>query len=399
MANTYVNPTEVIREALRILHQESNFISNVTKGYDSAYAQTGAKIGDTVTIRKPPQYAVTDGATLGSQDFVQTSTSLQLSGRKHVPASWTTQEMTLDLDSFSEQFIRPAVKVLAANVEGDVLTNVFKDVYNYVEDSGNAGDFKDVLNARKELVNNLMPMDGRAVVVMNPQLNVDLVDALKGLFQAASQIEEQYMTGKMGMTGGFTFYENTLLPLFTSGTAVAGDTTYNINGTMTEGTSTLTIDTGSTTFLKGDLITLAGVNRVHPETKEDSGELQKFVVTADSGTSATSLSIAPAIYAGSDGLQNVTALPADNAAISKVLAANDVVDTSLAFHPEAFAFATADLVMPNGTDFAAREVSDGISMRVVRDYTISSDTLPTRLDILYGYKTIRPELASRLHFN
>jgi hypothetical protein len=66
------------------------------------------------------------------------------------------------------------------------------------------------------------------------------------------------------------------------------------------------------------------------------------------------------------------------------------VGHSLLYHKEAFAFATADLVMPKGVDFAAREVMDGISMRIVRQYDINSDKFPCRLDVLYGYKTHPP---------
>ena len=171
-----------------------------------------------------------------------------------------------------------------------------------------------------------------------------------------------------------------------------------VNGASQTGSS-LTVDGGSTTFLKGDIITIAGVNRVHPETKADTGVLQQFVVTADSGTSATSLSISPALTA-SGGAQNVSGSPADNAAISKVGggASADWQET-LAFSKNAFAFATADLVLPEGVDFAAREVMDGISMRVIRDYTISDDKYPCRIDVLYGYKAIRPQLAARVGIN
>jgi hypothetical protein len=171
-----------------------------------------------------------------------------------------------------------------------------------------------------------------------------------------------------------------------------------VNGASQSGAD-LTVDGGTTTFLKGDVITIAGVNRVHPETKANTGVLQQFVVTANSGTSATTLAVSPAITA-TGGRQNVSAVPADNAAISKVGggASADWQET-LAFSKNAFAFATADLILPNGVDFAAREVSDGISMRIVRDYAISSDTMPCRIDVLYGYKAIRPQLAARVGIN
>ena len=160
----------------------------------------------------------------------------------------------------------------------------------------------------------------------------------------------------------------------------------------------MTVDTGTTTLLVGDVITIANVFRVHPETKVSTGVLQKFVITANSGSSATSLAISPAIVATGVN-QNVNAVPADNAAVSAFLGNAAAVDQSLAFHKDAFAFVSADLEMPKGTDMAAREVMDGLSMRFVRDFDIGDDLFKSRFDVLYGYKAIRPELACRLISN
>ncbi|MCA8920129.1 MAG: hypothetical protein KDB32_13725, partial [Planctomycetes bacterium] len=138
--------------------------------------------------------------------------------------------------------------------------------------------------------------------------------------------------------------------------------------------------------------------RVHPETKQSTGDLQQFVVTADYAGGAGSLAISPAIVT-SGGRQNVAASPTNGGAVVKVGGASAVYKPSLAFHKDAFTFATADLVMPGGVDFAAREVMDGISMRIVRQYDINNDKFPARLDVLYGYKTLRAELAARLLSN
>jgi len=186
------------------------------------------------------------------------------------------------------------------------------------------------------------------------------------------------------------------MPRHATGTS-ATTTGYLVDGVSQTG-STLAVDTGTTTFLKGDIITIAGVNRVHPETKVDTGQLQTFVVTSDSGASATSLAISPAITT-TGGKQNVTGSPADNAAISKQGGASASHDVSLSYAKDAFTFATADLRMPSGVDFAAREIMDGISMRIVSDYDITTDKFPTRVDVLYGYKAQRPQLATRLANN
>jgi hypothetical protein len=393
MANTILTPTAVTREALRVLHQKCNFIGNVNRTYDDSFAKSGARIGDSLKIRLPNQYTVRTGATLSAQDTTETSTTLQVATQKGVDLNFTSVDLTLSLDDFSKRILDPAMSVLAANIEADAFTMAL-DVYNNVNNIGSALTFNKVMGSRKVLNDNLAPMDNDRCVILNTQDNVDLVDGLKGLFQDSSAIAKQYREGMMGRTGGFDFYENTLIPTQTTGTALA---TYLVNGATQTGAS-LVVDTGITTFKRGDIISIAGVNRVHSESKADTGSLQQFVVTADYAGGGGSLAISPAIVT-SGGRQNVTGSPADNAIITKLGTASVVYKPSLAFHKDAFAFATADLVMPQGVDFAAREVMDGISMRVVRQYDISNDKFPTRLDILYGFKTIRPELACRILSN
>ena len=381
------------REALRILHQKLNFVGNVVRDYDSSYAKSGAKIGDSLKIRLPNEYVVRSGPTLSAQDTVETSTTLQVNNQKGVDLNFTSADLTLSLDDFSARILEPAMSVLAANIEADAF-NMTKDVYNVVNNIGSAITLKQVLNARKLLVDNLAPQDNNNHVILNTQDNVDLVDGLKGLFNDTATISKQYKEGMMGRTGGFNFYENTLLGTHTTGTAVA---TYLVNGASQTG-SGLVVDTGTTTFKQGDVITIAGVNRVHPETKADTGSLQQFVVTADKAGGAGTLEISPAIVI-TGGRQNVTGSPADNAVITKVGGASAVYKPSLAFHKNAFAFATADLVMPEGVDFARRESQDGLSIRMVRAYDINNDRFPCRLDILYGYKTLRAQLAARILSN
>ena len=394
MANSLLTPTAVTREALRILHQKLNFVGNIERQYDSSFAKEGAKIGDSLKIRLPNQYTVRTGATLNTQDTTESSTTLQVSTQKGVDLNFTSVDLTMDMDDFSKRVLDPAMSVLAANIEADAL-NMYKDVYNVVDNDTNAITFKNILQGRQKLVDGLAPQDNNRHILLSTDHSVTLVDALKGLFQDSGAIKKQYKEGMMGRTGGFDFYENTLLTNHTTGTA-AKTTGYLVNGASQTGAS-LTVDTGSTTFLEGDVITIAGVNRVHPETKADTGVLQQFVVTADSGASATSLSISPSIVT-SGAAQNVSGSPADNAAVVKVGAgANELLNGTMAFHKEAFAFATADLIMPSGVDFAAREVYDGISMRIVRDYDINNDKFPCRIDVLYGYKTLRPEFAARIH--
>lgn len=395
MANSILTPTAVTREALRVLHQKLSFVGNIVRDYDDSFVQKGAKIGDTIKVRLPNQYVVRSGATLSAQDTTESSVSLQISQQKGVDLNFTSNELTLSLDDFSQRILEPAMSVLAANIEADALSMAL-DVYQSINNIGSAITLNKVLMGRKALNDALAPLDNQRTALLNTQDNVDLVDSLKGLFQDSEAIKKQYKEGIMGRTAGLDFYENTLLANQATGTA-ASATTYTVNGASQTG-SGVVVATGSTTFKKGDVVTFAGCNRVHPETKADSGVLQQFVVTADHAGGAGTLAISPAIVT-SGGYQNVAASPTNGGAVVKVGGASAIYKPSLVFHKEAFAFATADLIMPGGVDFAARETIDGLSCRIVRAYDISNDKFPCRLDILYGYKTLRAQLAARILSN
>jgi hypothetical protein len=220
----------------------------------------------------------------------------------------------------------------------------------------------------------------------------DLVKDTKTLFNDGNAIGKQYREGYMGRAAGFDFVENTMWAAHTRG---GSNTAYLSNGATQSG-ATLAVDTGATAPSQGDVFTIAGVYSVHPETKVSTGILQQFVV--GSGATTTSWPISPTIVA-TGATQNVSNTVADNSAITFLGTASTAVGTSMLYQEGAFAFATADLVMPDGVDWKAREVFDGISMRMIRQYDINNDKFPTRLDVLYGYKTLRAQLACRYHNN
>lgn len=395
MANTLLTPTMITREALRILHQKLNFVGNINREYDDRFAKTGAKIGDTLQIRLPNQYVVRSGTTMSAQDTTEQKVDLVVGTRKGVDMTFSSTELTLSLDDFTKRILDPAVSVLAANIEADALT-MYKDVSQQINGIGAPLTFKKLLEGRKRLNDSLAPNSGRNAL-LNTTDNIDLVDALKGLFQDSSGIAKQYKEGMMGRTAGFDFWENTLLPSHARG---AANGSYLVNNAATaEGASTLVVDTGTGAMAQGEIFTIANVFDVHPETKASTGVLKQFTVTAAYAGGAGTVSFAPAIYAATVGRKNVSALPADNAAITIQGTASTNYGVSMLYHPDAFTFVTADLELPDGRDFAAREQFEGISMRIIRDYSISDDTFPCRLDVHYGFKAIRPQLAVRLAAN
>ena len=396
MPNTILTPTAVTREALRILHQKLNFVGNVTRDYDDSYAKSGAKIGDSLKIRLPNQYTVRSGATLSAQDTTEQSVTLQVSNQKGVDVNFSSSELTLSLDDFSKRILDPAMSVLAANIEADAL-NMYKDVYQSIWNGGSAATYNKALDARVLLQRALAPPSDRTML-LDPAAMADVVKDTKTLFQDDASIAKQFREGMVGRAAGFDWGENTLLPSHTRG---AADGAYVVNTStgITSGTATITVATGTGAANVGDVFTVAGVFSVHPETKASTGQLQQFVVTATHPGGAGAISVSPTPIT-SGALQNITIVGAGaGKAVVWGGTASTAVQTGLAFQKGAFAFATADLVLPDGVDFAAREVYDGISLRIVRAYDINNDKFPCRIDVLYGYKTLRAQLAARYHNN
>lgn len=396
MPNTILTPTAVTREALRILHQKLNFVGNVTRDYDDSYAKSGAKIGDSLKIRLPNQYTVRSGATLSAQDTTEQSVTLQVSNQKGVDVNFSSSELTLSLDDFSKRILDPAMAVLAANIEADAL-NMYKDVYQSIWNGGSAATYNKALDARVLLQRALAPPSDRTML-LDPAAMADVVKDTKTLFQDDASIAKQFREGMVGRAAGFDWGENTLLPSHTRG---AADGAYVVNTStgITSGTATITVATGTGAANVGDVFTVAGVFSVHAETKASTGQLQQFVVTAAHPGGAGAISVSPTPIT-SGALQNITIVGAGaGKAVVWGGTASTAVQTGLAFQKGAFAFATADLVLPDGVDFAAREVYDGISLRIVRAYDINNDKFPCRIDVLYGYKTLRAQLAARYHNN
>src|SRR6266446_8886239 len=298
MANTLLTPTQVTREALRVLHQKLRFIGSINRQYDDSFA----KIGATLKIRLANQYTVRTGATLSAQDTTETSVSLQIATQKGVDLNFTSSDLTLSLDDFSKRILSPAMAVLAAALESDAL-NMRKDVYQQVNNTGAAATFAKLLLGRKQLQDALAPDDSRTALLCT-QDNVDLVDALKGLFNSQTVLSKQYKEGLMGNTAGFDFMESTHLTSQLRGT---GNAAYVINGAGQTGAS-IAVQTGTGTIKQGEIVTFAGCNMVHPETKVDLGKLQQFALTADYAGGAGNLLVSPSIVV-TGATQNVSASP------------------------------------------------------------------------------------------
>ena len=402
----------ITREAARILHQEGTFLSNVNRQYSDQFAKTGAKIGTTLNLRMPARYSVRTGANLSAQDHVETSTPFTVSSQYGVDVSFTTLDRTMSLDDFSARVLKPAMKQLAAKIEGDALNLAYKYVNNYVNATTNAKmTYAYFQRAGALMTGQLAPLANRTSL-MQPLSMVEFLDATKGLFAAQSNLNEQFREGMMGRTGGFDVGETINLPSHTTG-SLAGSpltngTTLGISTTTASWASTtaLNIDgaTSTTTVKAGDIITLSGVYEVTPENKVNTGRLKTFVVQSDVTltTAATGydVTVKPAMIYGSGNPHQNCVLSgvanSDGLTVSRIGAASTAFAQDLFFHKDAFVFATADLedVSPYGAQ-CARANSDSISLRWVQQYAAGSDTVAGRFDVLWGFAPLYPELAVR----
>ena len=410
MANSLVTPTWYTKEVARILVNNLKFASNVNRTYDDAYVQSGAKVGYTVNARMPQRYQVTEGQALQTQALNDQFVPITLTHQKNIAYSWSTASMTQEIDSVRDRYVKPAAAALANVIDYDGLNTVFKDVYQSVGTPGTTPSTNlTYLQAGAKLTDSAAPTDGR-VAVLDPTSMVTLANANLALFNPSAQISEQYREGQFASRalGVSEWYEDANVSKYTTGTYTAS--TPLVNGASQTG-STLVTDgwaSGAATLNKGDIFTIAGVYGVNPVSYASTGQLQQFVVTTTTtsvGVNMATLPISPSIIT-SGQLQTVTASPADNAVIT-VLGTTDpaggtlaatVSSQSLVYHPDAFALVMSDLHRPTSGAEATvvRSKELGISIRMVQQYQIGTDSEPTRLDILYGWATLRPTLACRV---
>ena len=416
MANNLLTISKITNEALMVLENELTFTSEVDRNYDDQFAVVGGKIGNTVNIRRPGRFIGSTGPALNVEDFNETSVPVTLSTQFHVDTQFTTQDLALSLDMFSDRVLKPAVAAIANKIDKDGLVTATQNTANIVGTAGTpptglityltAGAYLDAEGA---------PRDGRRACIIEPFTSATIVDSLKGLFVPQEAIGEQYRKGLMGRDSAgmnWKMDQNVVSQTFgnNSTTTVTGSVaTTTATGFLTTGwasSSNISItaaNTGNLVLNVGDTFTIAGVYAVNPQNRQayGSNKLRNFVVksaaTIASGSSGT-VTVSPAVITAGQ-FQNVS-IPStsSSAAITQFNSTGTVSPQNIIMHRNAFTLAVADLELPEGVHFAGR-ASDkeiGLSMRVVRQYTINNDSIPTRLDVLYGWAPLYPELACRV---
>lgn len=409
MANALITPSIIAKEALVQLENNLTMANNVHREYKKEFV----KVGDSVSIRKPVKFYAADGATRVNQDVEEANTSITVDKQKHVSWKFSSKDLTLTVDDYSERYIKPACIALA-NVIDRNGHDLYKNVWNHVGTPGTTpDDFAKVSAAAQRMDEMAVPQDMRKAI-LNPAAGYSIAGTATSLYM--SQIAQSaYRNGAIGEIAGLQTYKSQNVISHTVG-ALGGTplvnggsqaSTYaNVKNTNSQSLVTDGWSTSVTGVLKaGDVITLAGVYAMNPVPGEGTtGKLQmpylqEFTVLADAdsdGSGNATLSISPAIIT-SGPYQTVSAQPADNAAITvKTGTAATAYPQNMVFHKNAFALVTCPLELPDGVEFKARETHKGLSIRVVKQYSIDSDEDIIRLDVLYGWDAIYPDLASRL---
>lgn len=405
MANSVLTPSMITREIGVILENNLVAAKHVTREYEGRFASSGGKIGTTLDLRLAPNHAVNTGAALSIGDYTDRKVTLTVDTQAHCDTNFTSEELTLKMEDFSDRVLRTKVAKLANYVDQAILGRYW-EFNNQVGTAGTTPATAAAILAVGQRLNEMgAPLDDMRAMIINPAANAALVDGLKGLFHSSSEVERQYKEGNMGLAFGFKNSMDQNVAMHTVG-ALGG--TPLINGVPTAASpwaDTMTIATdgwsASITGLvkKGDVFTIANVFAVNPMNKQTTKALMQFTIQADAdsnGSGQATLTVSPAIVT-SGPYQNVTANASDNAAITMVGTASTAYPINMGFHRDALTLACIDLedVAQYGA-WGGRRVYKNIAFRIARQFRIGTDDVPCRVDVLFGVKRKQQELGCRL---
>ena len=392
MPNQLLTTDKIADRALMLISEKSTFLRTINREYDSSFRDKQAKIGDTLRVPIPQHGKYRKGRVADPNPLQTILRPVTVFGQRGFDIQFSSAELALDIEEFERRYLAQQVADFVVNLEAEVLEMAVKATPNQTGPVTGAFTSANALwyaNMAKKLIEDNGGFKGTKRMLLDNTAQLNMIDALKGLFNSQQQLKVQYEEGEMGRAAGFDWNYTTVLPRAPRG-AGSG---YLVNGANQRG-GKLTVDTGTGPIFKGEIITIANVNAVHPQTKADLGYARQFVVTEDYAGGGGQISIYPEIIP--DGSEkNVTASPADNAGITIVGTASTPYSVSLAYVKDAFTFGTVDL--PEYPDRpCSRRVYDGISMRVAQGSDMINDIIMMRFDIMAAFGALRPELACRL---
>lgn len=400
MANRQLTADLIAKTAVAILNNELVMAKKVFRGYEDEFTSVhGYEPGATLSIRRPADFVVTDGATMQVQDVIEGKTSITVDKRKHVAFRFTSQDLSLNIKDLGERVMKPALVQLANQIDAD-LHGLYKYVPNWAGTAGQTIDsFKDFAKGPQLLDEYAVPRDGRTGV-LSPADHWALVGSQTALY-SDSLLNPAYRQGQTGMIGGVDLYSTQNVATHTVGSDVSG----TVDGSVTaatidyddvKDTMTQTITTSSLSLNPGDVFTIADVYAVNPVTKAKLPIQKQFVCISHSNNSLT---FYPAMIW--DGPQQTIAVSSGVTDLNtKAITAMGTQGTGYAqnmiFRRDAFALVMVPLVDPPGAPEVGRATMDGIRVRVIPVYDGVNDYSAWRLDVLYGVKAIDPRQATRL---
>jgi hypothetical protein len=413
--NSLLTAQWVARKALVLLHAKSNFTGRTNRDYQSLLPGPiqGVILGQQLSIRLPFQYVLRTGPTMQAQASVQRFATLNVNNQVGVDVNFTSVERAMQLNSFEEQVLEPAMAKQAAGME-IATTALVNSVPKFVGAFNQTVTYATVLQSERFLTEALAPEDDRRTLHANPQASYEFILDNKGAFNPSSEISDQWLEGVIAdRTAGFVAFRNTKMPTHTIGVVTGGTPVVNGGGQGLSGagnataTST-TLNTngwanGATTLNAGDVFTIAGVNDVDQESKASLGRLKQFVVntTISDTAGAIAVNISPAIITGG-AYQNVDSVPATGASIvvfggTPAAVSGQLIKQSLSWYRDAIVFANPPMLdLSPIVKMTAAESFEGYNIRFAQQWDPNNDLLPARLDSIFGNVLAYPELAVRL---
>lgn len=397
--NTFFTIADITPMAMDVLENNLTFTKHVNRGYDDRFRQTGGKIGDVANIRLPTVATATRGKVAQPSAYVDTFASVKLD-QVNCSMQFTSKDLTLEVNEFKQNVLAPQMASISQILDGDGMGLLSQVALATGTPGTPLTDLSAFLDGGALMDEAPAPRDGNWTAIVNPKSNASIVNGLKTLFNPSSDIDQQYREGNLGrLAAGFKFSMDQNAPTFVVGT-YAG--TPKVNGSTANNATTLVTDGWTSSSLSlgvGDIFTVQGVYAVNGMSKQNTGDLRQFVVTAavtDTAGAAT-ISFSPAMQVSGPG-QNITALPVDNANVTIFGASGTVSRSNCVFHRDAFVLATADLESVGGPEICRRIRSPrlNISMRMSKFWDGRADDMLYRLDVLYGWAKLREGFAARV---
>jgi hypothetical protein len=387
----------VAKEALAVLENMLSFAGGVNRDWEDEFKgnqSRGYSPGATINIKKPPRYTYRAGRVAVPQATVETTVPLTLS-QGGVDLNFNSFERTLSLQQLNQK-LQAAMATVVNEIDRQGLDLARTATFNTIGTPGTLPTTQALALAAVTGLNQRLdemgaPRDKQRSLISNPALNGSLIQGFAGLFNSQDKITKQFGSGMMVDSLGISYAMDQNVAIQTNGTAVVGTNT--VNGAGQTG-STIAVNALNGTVTRGTKVTFAGVNAVNPQSRQSTGTLAQFTVTADAASGATSLSISPAITP-SGAFQNVTASPANSATITIFGTASGSYNTNVAFHKDAFTLAMVPMWEPPKTGVldVAMESYKGMNLKVTQFYDGINDNCIMRMDVLFGWAATYPELA------